>query len=433
MSSSPAHPGPLDDDQPFTSVHPPSSPELVSVPSSTSSVASYSLGPPALHTLGETTHHGVDPGATTVMSVCPNLASAAPADQPVPRSGAPRSSASQALGNGAGANRQRHTSTDGNGDPATTSAVSHSPRMAQGLVETAVGVRELSRKIGRARVKLPRCKRVLIVTKLQDRDLVEKCRDLALWLIQTPMYDGDQLGLTVYVDAKFAKSKTFDYSQLVEQYPHCRDKLLFWTPELCNDRPNMFDFVLTLGGDGTVLYTSWLFQTIVPAVIPFHMGSLGFLTCFDYANAANLIKEAVVNGIRVNLRMRFTCVVYRTRQNVTDGTPGASLTDNQDSTALADDVNQLKLDATEDFLHADQTDGASEGWDYSCTPAYNTTLYGRSVASSSVESPRPVHGASERFSSCFHDPYVECHDVDQEEASEDREMSPKQLDERRTP
>jgi NAD+ kinase len=66
-----------------------------------------------------------------------------------------------------------------------------------------------------------------------------------------------------------------------------------------------------LGGDGTVLFTSWLFQRIVPPVIPFALGSLGFLTNFDYASREQVISAAIESGVRVNLRMRFTCTVYR--------------------------------------------------------------------------------------------------------------------------
>ena len=41
------------------------------------------------------------------------------------------------------------------------------------------------------------------------------------------------------------------------------------------------DFVVSLGGDGTVLWVSSLFHKSVPPVISFAMGSLGFLTPFD--------------------------------------------------------------------------------------------------------------------------------------------------------
>ncbi len=45
--------------------------------------------------------------------------------------------------------------------------------------------------------------------------------------------------------------------------------------------------------------------------MPFALGSLGFLTNFDFADYARTIDNVVDDGIRVNLRMRFTCTVYR--------------------------------------------------------------------------------------------------------------------------
>ena len=96
---------------------------------------------------------------------------------------------------------------------------------------------------------------------------------------------------------------------------------------MCSRSPHLFDFVITvsfcvaivcttliepqLGGDGTVLFTSWLFQRIVPPVLPFALGSLGFLTNFDFADHQAVVDSAIDAGIRVNLRMRFTCTVYR--------------------------------------------------------------------------------------------------------------------------
>jgi NAD+ kinase len=66
-----------------------------------------------------------------------------------------------------------------------------------------------------------------------------------------------------------------------------------------------------LGGDGTVLFTSWLFQHVVPPVIPFALGSLGFLTCFDFSDYKAVLETAINDGVRVNLRMRFTATIYR--------------------------------------------------------------------------------------------------------------------------
>jgi NAD+ kinase len=88
--------------------------------------------------------------------------------------------------------------------------------------------------------------------------------------------------------------------------------LKYWSPDLCWSQPEKFDLVLTLGGDGTVLFTSWLFQRIVPPILSFSLGSLGFLTNFEYDRyKEHLNKIMGDDGMRVNLRMRFTCTVYR--------------------------------------------------------------------------------------------------------------------------
>ena len=96
-----------------------------------------------------------------------------------------------------------------------------------------------------------------------------------------------------------------------EQQSGDEGQLRYWSAELCTKSPHLFDFVVTLGGDGTVLFASWLFQRVVPPVIPFALGSLGFLTNFDFAKYASVVDSAIHDGVRVNLRMRFTCTVYR--------------------------------------------------------------------------------------------------------------------------
>jgi NAD+ kinase len=144
-----------------------------------------------------------------------------------------------------------------------------------------------------------------------------------------------------YVDQQLRKSRRFDVAGMQKEHPHLfqplprrrstasyssessyenvtnaegpseAGQLRYWTNEMCSRSPHLFDFVITLGGDGTVLYTSWLFQRIVPPVLPFALGSLGFLTNFDFADHVSVMDNALESGIRVNLRMRFTCTVFR--------------------------------------------------------------------------------------------------------------------------
>ncbi|GAA97736.1 uncharacterized protein L969DRAFT_80409 [Mixia osmundae IAM 14324] len=239
------------------------------------------------------------------------------------------------------------------------------------LAETAVSVREISRQLGRASVK-PNIQSIMIITKARDNHLIKLTRELAIYLMGSTK-EGDERGATVYVDAQLRKSSRFDAAGIEADHPeffravqtrrisrtssmsssvsslptlagfnekqHARrssaanglrmtssksaaaktdtteaennGQLRYWTSDMCNKSPHLFDFVITLGGDGTVLFASWLFQRIVPPVIPFALGSLGFLTNFDFSDHEKVMTNAINNGVRVNLRMRFTCTVYR--------------------------------------------------------------------------------------------------------------------------
>jgi NAD+ kinase len=178
------------------------------------------------------------------------------------------------------------------------------------LMQTATGVREVSKQLQRRPIKRA-VRNVMIVTKARDNQLVHFTKDLAQWLMSTPRY-GSDLGVNVYVDAKLRNSKRFGAAEMLEAEPRLQHLLKYWTPDLCWSQPEKFDLVLTLGGDGTVLFTSWLFQRIVPPILSFSLGSLGFLTNFEYDRfKEHLSKVMGDDGMRVNLRMRFTCTVYR--------------------------------------------------------------------------------------------------------------------------
>jgi len=178
------------------------------------------------------------------------------------------------------------------------------------LVQTATGVREVAKQLQRRPIKRA-VRNVMIVTKARDNQLVYMTKELALFLLRTPRY-GSDVGVNVYVDAKLRNGKRFDAAGILAEDPRFEHMLKYWTPDLCWARPEMFDLVLTLGGDGTVLFTSWLFQRIVPPVLSFSLGSLGFLTPFEFERYKNHLDRIMGSeGMKVNLRMRFTCTVYR--------------------------------------------------------------------------------------------------------------------------
>ncbi|KAL1942765.1 hypothetical protein VTO73DRAFT_5005 [Trametes versicolor] len=213
----------------------------------------------------------------------------------------------------------------------------YAPSITKQLAATAVGVREVSKKLGRTRVH-SHIQSILIVTKARDNRLIKLTRELALYLMKKKRQGSSERGIIVYVDAQLRASRRFDAAGLERDHPELfapfpkrrtssssslasayngdnmpsvEGQLRYWTADMCSRSPHLFDFVVTLGGDGTVLFTSWLFQRIVPPVLPFALGSLGFLTNFDFANHQKVMDNAIDNGIRVNLRMRFTCTVYR--------------------------------------------------------------------------------------------------------------------------
>ncbi|KAK3942197.1 NAD(+) kinase [Diplogelasinospora grovesii] len=201
------------------------------------------------------------------------------------------------------------------------------------LVQTATGVREVSKQLQRRPIRRA-VKNVMIVTKARDNQLVVLTRELALWLLRTPRY-GSDLGVNVYVDAKLRNSKRFNAAGITDENPRFYDMLKYWSPDLCWSQPEKFDLVLTLGGDGTVLFTSWLFQRIVPPVLSFSLGSLGFLTSFEFERYKDHLNRIMGDeGMRVNLRMRFTCTVYR------DGPMGHEMEEGEQFEVL----NELVID-----------------------------------------------------------------------------------------
>ena len=201
------------------------------------------------------------------------------------------------------------------------------------LMQTAASVREVSKQLQRRSTKQA-VHNVMIVTKARDNTLVELTRELTEWLLITPRY-GKDVGVNVYVDSKLRKSKRFNSNGLTSKDTRFESMLRYWTPGLCWTSPELFDLVITLGGDGTVLFTSWLFQRIVPPVLSFSLGSLGFLTNFQYGQFKEHLDKLMGDfGMRVTMRMRFTCTVYRSAHTSRASSMSSTVTDGMTSAGL---------------------------------------------------------------------------------------------------
>ena len=174
------------------------------------------------------------------------------------------------------------------------------------LSEMATSVRSLAKKLGSLRVKL-NIRTVFLLTKAHDRTLIAKTREVTRWLLSKER----DVQYIVYVEDTMKENKTFDAAGLIAEDETFPNRLKYWNNLLAKRRPHTFDFVVTLGGDGTVLYASWLFQRVVPPVLSFALGSLGFLTKFDFDDYQDTLTKAFRDGITISLRLRFEGTIMR--------------------------------------------------------------------------------------------------------------------------
>ncbi|KAJ1340800.1 hypothetical protein BSLG_004582 [Batrachochytrium salamandrivorans] len=230
------------------------------------------------------------------------------------------------------------------------------------LAKTAVGLREIAKKIGMANMRWESSpKNAMIVTKLHDRSLVQLTLEAAHWLTSR--------GITVYVQKELfdqePKAESTDQSESAPPSPDLNG-FKFWDKDFGESPLSpTIDFVITFGGDGTVLFAAWLFQTIVPPIIPFNLGSLGFLTVHPHNTFKTAVQRVLDNdeaGVRMNFRMRFACTIKR--KTKADGTCMADhgavyhiLNDMVVDRGPSPYLSQLELYGDEKHLTTIQADG----------------------------------------------------------------------------
>uniref|UniRef100_A0A1B0B812 NAD(+) kinase n=1 Tax=Glossina palpalis gambiensis TaxID=67801 RepID=A0A1B0B812_9MUSC len=141
---------------------------------------------------------------------------------------------------------------------------------------------------------------VLVIKKMGDKDVLAPFVQLVEWLVQEKhMVVWVELG--VFNDPILKKDQKFqDIKEKLVTFKDGRD-----------DLTGRIDFIVCLGGDGTLLYASLLFQQSVPPVMAFHLGSLGFLTPFQFDNFQEQVTNVLEGHAALTLRSRLRCVIYR--------------------------------------------------------------------------------------------------------------------------
>merc|ERR1711953_1035570 len=142
---------------------------------------------------------------------------------------------------------------------------------------------------------------VLVIKKVRDATVISPFIQLVKWFIEVKR-------MVVFVEEAIMDDTLLTQNPAFT--PHIRDKLMTFT-EGKDDLTDKIDFIVCLGGDGTLLYASSLFQQSVPPVMAFHLGSLGFLTPFEFENFEQQVTHVLEGHAALTLRSRLRCIVMK--------------------------------------------------------------------------------------------------------------------------
>lgn len=132
-------------------------------------------------------------------------------------------------------------------------------------------------------------KKVLLIKKRDDPVLTSHLAEIAKYLIS-------EFKITPLVEPAVKEE--------LPELEALKEELL---PLACTT----IDFVVCLGGDGSLMHVNSLFKGRVPPVIAFFCGTLGFLTPFHIDNFKEEITKVVKGESQLTLRARLFCKLVR--------------------------------------------------------------------------------------------------------------------------
>ncbi|XP_021375491.1 NAD kinase-like isoform X3 [Mizuhopecten yessoensis] len=141
---------------------------------------------------------------------------------------------------------------------------------------------------------------VLVVKKLFDDGALTAFLNLVQWLVKVK-------NMLVYCESSVLEDSIL---KVDDKFKEIQNKLQIFNGEK-DDLTNKVDFIICLGGDGTLLYASSLFQMSVPPVMAFNLGSLGFLTPFHFNNFKEQVTGVLEGNASLLLRYRLKCIVSK--------------------------------------------------------------------------------------------------------------------------
>ncbi|XP_058466890.1 NAD kinase-like isoform X3 [Malaya genurostris] len=171
---------------------------------------------------------------------------------------------------------------------------------------------------------------VLVIKKVRDSKVLQPFVELVEWLIQ-------EKHMVVWVEGAILDDPLLTGDK---RFTKIQDKLITFKDGR-DDLTDKIDFIICLGGDGTLLYASLLFQKSVPPVMAFHLGSLGFLTPFQFNNFQEQVTNVLEGHAALTLRSRLRCIIVRkdkTEQEI------ATFRSSQDPTTNILVLNEVVID-----------------------------------------------------------------------------------------
>ncbi|KAF5471184.1 hypothetical protein F2P56_011639 [Juglans regia] len=138
---------------------------------------------------------------------------------------------------------------------------------------------------------------VLVLTKPNSISVRILCAEMVRWL-------REQKKLEIYVEPRVRVELLTEssYFNFVQTWKDEKEISLLHTK---------VDLVATLGGDGTVLWAASMFKGPVPPIVPFSLGSLGFMTPFHTEHYRECLDSVLKGPISITLRHRLQCHVIR--------------------------------------------------------------------------------------------------------------------------
>eukprot|EP00250_Pteridium_aquilinum_P004064 c14305_g1_i1 orf=376-2040(-) len=138
---------------------------------------------------------------------------------------------------------------------------------------------------------------VAILAKPNSAHVQELCLEMVKWL-------KEDIGMDIFLEPRVRNELVADnnYYSFVQSWE---------TDEEVQTLHTKVDLVITLGGDGTVLWAASMFKGPVPPVVSFAMGSLGFMTPFQSERYRECLQNIIKGPLHITLRHRLHCRIVK--------------------------------------------------------------------------------------------------------------------------